>query len=66
MDKLSEAPEFLKPSELVEILPYGRDTVYRLLKLPSFPAVKIGRTYAVRKDSLIKWWNENEGKEIFL
>ena len=61
-----DSKDFFTPSDLIKILPIGRDKVYELIRSPGFPAVKIGRTYIIKKTSFEKWLKTYEGKEYFL
>ena len=58
--------EFLTPSDLIELLPIGRDKVYQIIKSPSFPAIKFGKQYVVRREDLYEWWDEYKGKEFII
>lgn len=52
--------------EASRIIGVGRNVMYKLIKQQGFPAVKIGRSYRVRKAGLEEWLKNHEGKEIIL
>ena len=58
--------EYLDAKALINILPVGKDTVYKMMALESFPSVRLGRRYVVRRDKFEEWWEENEGRELVL
>ena len=47
-------------------LQIGRNRVYQLIKIDSFPKVKIGSTYRIPKREYIEWVQNNIGKTVFL
>ncbi len=58
--------EFLSIEDLTQLLPVSRDTIYRLTRLQSFPAIRIGKRVIVEKNDFVNWWESNKGKEIVL
>ena len=52
---LSEYSDVLNPSDLIEILDIGKNTVYRLLKDNIIHSVKIGKKYKIPKFFLIEY-----------
>ena len=52
---LSEYSDVLNPSDLIEILDIGKNTVYRLLKDNIIHSVKIGKKYKIPKVFLIEY-----------
>jgi excisionase family DNA binding protein len=47
--------EYLKQADVCSYLNIGRRKYYQLIKLPAFPAVRIGRCVRVSKAGLEKW-----------
>lgn len=47
--------ELIKQEEACNIMNISRWTYYRLCKMPTFPAVRIGRNIMVDKDALFSW-----------
>lgn len=52
---LEEYPDVLTVPELREILYIGRNKAYQLLEDGSIKATKIGRSWRITKDSLIRY-----------
>ena len=44
----------------------GRNRVYQLIKIDSFPKIKIGNTYRIPKQKYLEWVENNIGKTVFL
>ena len=63
---LSDFTDFMTFTDLADLLPLGRDKVYKLMRSNSFPAIKIGKNYIVQKKDFIEWWENNKGKEFIL
>lgn len=55
-----DLPEFMKVAEFREYLHISNKEAYRLVKLRSFPSVKIGNKYLINKDRLPKWLAKQE------
>jgi len=58
--------EYFTPKKVGEILHLSQNKVYRLFKLPGFPAVRIGRQFLVSEESLKKFLSTYEGECIIL
>ena len=41
--------------DIQRILGIGKNNAYKLLQLPSFPFIKIGKRYLIPKDDFEKW-----------
>lgn len=52
---LSEYSDVLNPSDLIQILDVGKNTVYKLLKDNIIHSVKIGKKYKIPKIFLIEY-----------
>lgn len=52
---LSEYSDVLSPSDLIEILSVGKNTVYRFLKDNTIHNIKIGKKYKIPKIFLIEY-----------
>lgn len=50
--------------EVQEILGLGKNNVYKLLKLPTFPVIKIGKRYLIPKKELEEWVSKSVRKEL--
>ena len=58
--------EWLTPKDVCDILPFGIQTVRKMFKMDGFPAVRIGRKFAVKRKDLEEWLEINKGKELSL
>lgn len=58
--------KILTRKDLLEILPFGRDKVNRLLKTGTIPTIKIGRDYIIKESDFNEWMDEYKGKEIHI
>ncbi len=56
--------EFYGVKDIQEIFSIGRNKAIALMNTEGFPAIKLGRTYRVERESLRRWVKEHEGKEI--
>ncbi len=54
----------LKVKDIMKSLGICRDKAYALMKLKSFPATQLGKTYFVTEDNFEKWLNQNAGRQI--
>ena len=50
--------KLLTINEVAQVLRCSRQYMYRLIKDPTFPKVKIGRHYLVPEDELDRWIHE--------
>jgi len=60
------APVTVSVKEAAKIMGIGKDVMYKLVKQPGFPCVKIGNKYVVRRSGLEEWLRVHQGKEIVL
>ena len=60
-DTGKDDPLLLTVEQTAKLLQLGRDTVYNLTHIPSFPAIRIGRNVRINRDQLQSWLNENKG-----
>lgn len=51
--------------DIQEYLGIGKNNAYKLIKLPNFPVIKIGKKYIVPKDAFEEWLSKNLNKEFF-
>lgn len=51
--------------DIQDYLGIGKNTAYKLLKLPNFPVIKIGKKYIIPKDSFEEWISKSLNKEFF-
>lgn len=58
--------EMLTPTDIMNHLKLGRNKTYELIRLSSFPKIKIGNTYRIPKDKYLKWVSDNMRKTIYL
>lgn len=56
---LENYSDVLNPSDLIEILDVGKNTIYKLLKSNSIQNIKIGKQYKIPKPFLIKYLLNN-------
>lgn len=55
---------FLSQKDMLEILPFGRTTLQKLLNARVLPVVKVGRKYITTRKELEAWFTKYKGKEI--
>lgn len=55
----------LNQKDLIEILPFGISKVREMLQNGIIPATKIGRDYIITEEKLVKWIDDNAGKEVY-
>ena len=53
LEILKKYGDILRPCDLQEILPIGRDNVYRCLKNGQIPSIRIGTKYLIPKPYFI-------------
>ena len=54
--------DYLTPKDIENILHLSHPTVSRLINLPDFPAIRIGRSVRVRRDKLDEYMVNYVGK----
>ena len=54
----------LSVEDVSKYLHIGRNKIYKLMKKPGFPYVKVGARYFVTKDALDDYISSNQGKAI--
>lgn len=52
--------------ELHDILPLGRNSLYKLVSRNDFPKIRVGRKILIPIEGFTKWLEENEGLEVNL
>ena len=58
--------EYYSIKEVQSILGCGKQKVYNLVKLKSFPATKIGKVYYINKREFESWERRNLYSEILI
>ncbi len=58
--------EYLTPKDIEKRLKLSHATVYKLMNLPDFPKVKIGRSVRVRESDFNAFMEVYKGKRIVL
>lgn len=58
--------QVLTPEEVATVLKLSKNTVYKLLRNKSIPAVKIQHQYRILKSELFDWLESNIDNEITL
>lgn len=58
--------EMLTVKDVMEHLKIGKNKVYQLIQLKSFPKIKLGNTYRIPKEEYLKWIKDNTRKEVYL
>lgn len=51
--------------ELLEIFPFKKTKLQQLLNAGVLPVVKVGKTYLSSDTLILRWLDENIGKEVF-
>lgn len=63
---MQESRRLLSVRDVMAETGLKRDTVYALMKSPSFPGMRIGRSYYVSVENLDKWNKTNQNRTINL
>lgn len=63
---MDDMEKLLTIKDVQEHLQLGRNRVYQLIKIDSFPKIKIGNTYRIPKREYLEWVQNNIGKTVFL
>ena len=58
--------KMLKVSDVQDHLHISKNTAYKLLKIKSFPKIKICKKYIIPEEQYLKWVKDNIGKTIIL
>ena len=56
--KLEEIPDFFSPKILAELIGTGVANAYNLVRVPGFPARRVGRRIIISKNAFIRWWEQ--------
>lgn len=56
--------EYMTLNELCELFHFSRMTGKKLLDLPNFPCIRIGKIYRIHREGLAKWQEANMGKTV--
>jgi hypothetical protein len=56
-------PLILTPSDLIEILPFGRSKVYHILRSGELPAKKVGGSIIIHRDKFLFWLFDEENDD---
>lgn len=57
-------PEILDVRDLKEYLRTGWNNAYALCRRKDFPAIRIGRTYRIPRESFRKWLEQQAGNSL--
>ena len=58
--------EMLTVKDIQQHLCLSKNIVYQLVKMDSFPKIKIGNSYRIPKDKYEKWIEQNIRREIII
>lgn len=61
-----ELDEMITVQDIMSHLNISKNTAYKLIKLDTFPKIRIGRTYAIPANEYKKWVTKNIGKELYI
>ena len=56
--------KILTQKNLLEVLPFGKTKLQKLLLSGELPVTKIGRTYITTDEQIVDWIKNNEGKTV--
>jgi len=65
-EKIQIEKQVYTVNDIAKILCIGDTTTRKLMSLRSFPTMRIGRQYRVRKADFDRWLAQNYDKEIIL
>lgn len=54
----------LTQRDLLEILPFGKTKLQKLLLSGELPVTKIGKSYITTDEQIVAWLKKNEGKTV--
>ena len=63
---MDDMERLLTIKDIQEHLQIGRNRVYQLIQIDSFPKIKIGNTDRIPKQKYLEWIQNNIGKTVFL
>ena len=63
---MDDMERLLTIKDVQEHLQIGRNRVYQLIKIDSFPKIKIGNTYRIPMQKYLEWIQNSIGKTVFL
>ena len=63
---MESEPWYIGIEESAKLIGIGRDAMYKMVKQPGFPVVMISGKYLIRKDGLLEWMKDREGKDVIL
>lgn len=55
---------YLGIPEVSAYLNIPKTEVYKLVKIPHFPAVKLGRQWRIKRDLLDKWFTDRANRKV--
>lgn len=55
--------KFLTPGEAMKMIRCKRTTMYHLISIPGFPAIRVGRKIIIPESDLIEWL-KNGGADL--
>lgn len=58
--------KYLSPKDISNILGMGKNKTYKLITLPGFPKIKIGKRYYIPESELDKYLNKHIGTKILI
>lgn len=58
MNNTEKLPTFISVQEFRDYMQIGNERAYNLVKMRSFPSIKIGNKFYVNKDELPKWFEK--------
>jgi hypothetical protein len=56
--------KILTQKDLLEVLPFGKTKLQKLLLSGELPVTKVGRTYITTDEQIVEWIKNNEGKTV--
>lgn len=56
--------KILNQKDLLEVLPFGKTKLQKLLLSGELPVTKIGRSYVTTDEQIAEWLKKNEGKTV--
>ncbi len=56
----------LKPKEAAQLIGVGNNTIYQLCHREDFPAIKVGAGIIIPVDGLLRWLDQQAGREMLI
>ncbi|MFW6047420.1 MAG: helix-turn-helix domain-containing protein [Candidatus Woesearchaeota archaeon] len=63
LNERNNLPSVLTPSDLIDLLPFGRSKIYEMIRTGEIPAKKVGGSIIIQRDIFLIWLYDIEEPE---